>query len=77
MARYGGMFEPKEVEDSPDPKIALDAKCEASCTKTMDAYMQCKERIEDKGKGECSGYYGDHVGCIDVCTTKGLFKQLV
>lgn len=41
---------PKEVEEEekPDPKIALDLKCESSCTKPFDAYEKCKERIEAK-----------------------------
>jgi len=36
------------VEDAPDPKQAIDEKCEASCTKAMEAYDKCKERIDAK-----------------------------
>jgi hypothetical protein len=30
-----------------------------------------------QGRGECSGYYMDYFACIDKCSTKVLFKELV
>eukprot|EP00967_Tisochrysis_lutea_P131851 scaffold229519_cov24-Tisochrysis_lutea.AAC.1 len=29
-----------------------------------------------QGSGECAGYFGDYVHCVDVCASKSLFKQL-
>lgn len=43
----------------------------------MDAYENCKVRITEKGRGDCAGYYGDYVYCVDSCVSKKLFKQLV
>ena len=29
-----------------------------------------------QGSGECSGWYGDYVHCVDSCVSKTLFKKL-
>jgi len=73
--RYGGMFVPREVEVV-DPKDLLEKGCEASCGKALETYQACAARIEEKGSGECSGWYGDYVHCVDSCVSKTLFKKL-
>ena len=30
-----------------------------------ETYKKCEARIEEKGRGECSGYYMDYFKCID------------
>ena len=74
-ARYGGAYVPKEAEPV-DPKPAIDAACHSGCVKVWDIYKECEARIEEKGRGECSGYYMDYFKCIDHCATKKLFKAL-
>lgn len=73
--RYGGAYVAKEAE-AVDPKIAIDAACHSGCEKVWDIYLECGKRIEEKGRGECSGYYMDYFKCIDKCATKKLFKEL-
>ncbi|EOD19199.1 hypothetical protein EMIHUDRAFT_73196 [Emiliania huxleyi CCMP1516] len=68
------MFVPREVEVV-DPKDLLEKGCEASCGKALETYQACAARIEEKA-GECSGWYGDYVHCVDSCVSKTLFKKL-
>ena len=37
---------------------------------------KCEVRIEEKGRGECSGFYMDYFKCIDHCAHKKLFNSL-
>eukprot|EP00308_Calcidiscus_leptoporus_P010458 CAMPEP_0119355830 /NCGR_PEP_ID=MMETSP1334-20130426/4616_1 /TAXON_ID=127549 /ORGANISM="Calcidiscus leptoporus, Strain RCC1130" /LENGTH=76 /DNA_ID=CAMNT_0007369759 /DNA_START=28 /DNA_END=258 /DNA_ORIENTATION=- len=76
MARYGGAYMAKEVEDV-DTKPAVDAKCHALCPKPWAALQKCEARIEEKGSGECSGWYMDYLHCVDKCSSKVLFKTLI
>ena len=61
-----------EEEEVVDPKIAQDEKCgkTASCAKILAAYDACAERIEAKGRGECTGQYMDFVACVDNCVSR-------
>jgi len=73
--RYGGAFVPQEVE-AVDPKSAVDEKCGLGCVAVWEKYEACASRIEEKGRGECSGFYMDYFQCVDKCSSKNLFKHL-
>ncbi len=61
----------EEDEEVVDPKMAADEKCSktAKCATMLAAYEACSERIEAKGRGECTGQYMDFVSCVDVCVS--------
>ena len=61
-----------------DPKAGIDAKClqQLSCSKLLVAYERCKERIETKGAGQCTGQYMDYIVCVDTCASSKLFSNL-
>ena len=66
---------PTEAE-AIDTKPAVDKSCEPGCVSVWETYKKCEARIEEKGRGECSGYYMDYFKCIDKCAVKKLFKTL-
>eukprot|EP00310_Coccolithus_braarudii_P016109 CAMPEP_0183331146 /NCGR_PEP_ID=MMETSP0164_2-20130417/548_1 /TAXON_ID=221442 /ORGANISM="Coccolithus pelagicus ssp braarudi, Strain PLY182g" /LENGTH=77 /DNA_ID=CAMNT_0025499533 /DNA_START=41 /DNA_END=274 /DNA_ORIENTATION=- len=77
MSRYGGAYEPKDVGEAEDVKPQIEAKCHSGCTKSFDLLQKCEARIEEKGSGECSGWYMDYLHCIDKCSSKLIFKTLM
>ncbi|KAL1525479.1 hypothetical protein AB1Y20_020335 [Prymnesium parvum] len=72
--RYGGAYVP--IDLCTDPKPDVDRKCAPGCSAAWEKYQACATRIEEKGSGECSGYYMDYFKCVDKCTAKSLFSQL-
>lgn len=62
--RYGGCYVPTVAEDV-DTKPEVDKSCEPGCSSVWETYKKCEARIEEKGRGECSGYYMDYFKCID------------
>ena len=76
LRRYGGAYTPKEPDDPVDPKPAIEKTCEPACSSVWEIYKKCEVRIEEKGRGECSGYYMDYFKCIDKCAHKKLFNSL-
>lgn len=74
--RYGGAYIPTEQE-AVDTKGDVDKKCHPGCAAVWEVYKQCETRIEEKGAGQCSGFYMDYFRCIDKCSTKHLFKTTV
>ena len=74
--RYGGIYTPKEPDDPVDPKPAIEKTCEPNCAGVWATYKKCEVRIEEKGRGECSGFYMDYFKCIDHCAHKKLFNSL-
>lgn len=60
-----------------DSKEQVDKKCHGSCASVWETYKKCEARIEEKGRGDCIGYYSDYFKCIDNCAVKTLFKTLV
>lgn len=73
--KYGGAYVAPEAE-AVDPKPAIEEKCAPGCSNVWGAYEKCAVRIEEKGRGDCAGYYMDYFNCIDKCATKSLFKAL-
>lgn len=73
--RYGGAYVPSEPELQ-DVKEGIDKKCHAGCASAWDAYKKCAARIEEKGHGECAGWYMDYFRCLDTCAAKYTFKSL-
>jgi len=65
-------------EEVPDVKAIADTKCKESfaCKKMLVEYEECAARIEKKGRGECSGYYHDYIGCVDRCASGNFFPKL-
>lgn len=58
-----------EEEELPDQKKIADDRCArtTACAKLFVEYEACSKRIEQKGHGECTGYYMDYLGAVDRC----------
>ena len=55
-------------DELPDQKQVNDDRCakKPECASLYVQYEACAKRIEAKGHGECTGYYMDYLGAIDI-----------